>query len=214
MNLPPDRNPEEPSGTFTLTRNERIALIFFFALALSYAIWQYFVDRQGKVDLGEDIPAGGVVVQVVGAVESPDLVYLPEGARVGDAIEAAGGFSSDADRGAVNLAEPVVDGQRIEVPYLDQTSRSDSQTRGSGGIRVPRIGGGTSRSTVSGPVNINTASAYDLRNLPEIGEQLASGIVEYRMQHGPFGTVEDIMNVDGIGRSRFEAIKDLITVAD
>jgi len=216
MNSPANK-PDRPSGTFSLSRSETIALVFFFVLALAYAIWQYFVDRQSNVDLGQDIQAGGIVVQVVGAVESPDLVYLPEGARVSDAIEAAGGFTSDADQGAVNLAAPVVDGQRIEIPWLDQSSRPPDS--GGGGIRVrlpgSSLGGGDSGgSEVSWPVNINRASAYELQSLPGIGEQLALRIIEYRMQHGPFARIDDIVNVEGIGESRFEEIRDKITVVD
>jgi competence protein ComEA len=213
---PSANKPDRPSGTFTLTRSEIIALVFFFVLALAYAVWQYFVDRQSKVDLGRDISAGGIVVQVVGAVESPDLVFLPEGARVSDAIEAAGGFTSDADRSAVNLAAPVVDGQRIEVPYADQSS--GTTYRSGNEIRINRPGStsgdGDSSGEVSWPVNINSAGAYELQSLPGIGEQLAQRIIDYRMQHGPFARIEDITNVDGIGQSKFEEIRDKITVAD
>ena len=216
MNLPSGNDREQRSGLFTLTRNERIALIFFFVLALGYAGWQYAVQRRAQLNLGEDIPypSGGIVVQVVGAVEHPDLVYLPHDARVSDAIEAAGGFTSEADTSAVDLTAPLVDGQRIVVPYLDETQES-RRFDNDHAIRIPwpseRNSGGSAQEA-SWPVNINTAGSVELQTLPGIGEQLAERIIEYRMRHGPFRAIEDIMEVEGIGESRFEAIRDKITV--
>jgi comEA protein len=220
----PQENPREPQhGTWALTRSERIALLLFFVLALGYAGWQYYSRSRQAVELGEDIPhpGGGIVVQVEGAVETPGLVYLPHGARVSDAIEAAGGFSSGADAEALNLAETVEDGERIDVPWLEDAEGQAANQSGRVVVRVPPpgysgpdrdTGGGTRR--VSYPVNINTAGSYELESLPGIGEELARRIIEYRGSHGRFETIEEITRVEGIGEGRFEAIRDLITVGD
>jgi len=225
MNLPQGNPPEPQQGTWSLTRSERIALLFFFVLALSYAGWQYYSRSRQGVELGEDIPypGGGIVVQVEGAVESPGLVYLQHGARVSDAIEAAGGFSSQADTEALNLAETVVDGERIDVPWLEDAEGQAANQSGRVVVRVPPPGysgragdsGGSGESApVSYPVNINTAGLRELESLPGIGEELAQRIIDYRRNHGRFETIEEIMRVEGIGEGRFEAIRDLITVGD
>ncbi len=223
MTHPPENPDGSNRGIAGLTRNERIALIFFFILTLGYAGWQLISRKPVEVELGEDI-TGGMVVQVEGAVVSPGLVFLPEGARVSDAIDAAGGFTSDADRESVNLAEKLEDGQRVDVPYLNR--QSDSGSSNSGGnsgstfrrMNYPVQGGNGSGENDSpntaGLVNINEANQYELQTLPGIGEALALRIIEYRVVHGAFEKVEDIMQVEGIGDGKFEDIHELITVED
>jgi competence protein ComEA len=215
MNLPPESN----EGSSFVTRNERIALIVIFFVALLYAGWQYYVRSNAKVPLGSDIPSdqGGIVVQVEGAVANPGLVYLPAGSRISDAIEAAGGFSSDADRNVVNLASIVQDGQRIDVPRVNQQSSSAGSGRYNVDIQPVNIpldsSTGANRST-SGLVNINTSDINQLASLPGIGPELAQRIIGYRTINGGFRQIEDIMQVAGIGEGRFGDIKDLITVGD
>ncbi len=206
-------------GSSPLTRNERIALIVFFMLALAWAGWKYFGRLNSGVELGKDIhpQGGGIVVQVEGAVNTPGLVYLPQGARVSDAVEAAGGFTSEADREKVNLAETVRDGQKVQVPYLNQEGADRSSERDTG-VSFRRVEYPLSPQPdgdlPSGLVNINKANRYELQTLPGIGEQLALRIIEYRNTHGRFEKIEDIMLVEGIGEGKFEDIRNLITVED
>jgi competence protein ComEA len=139
-----------------------------------------------------------LTVYVTGAVGQAGLYSLPPGSRVNDAIQAAGGFTDDADSQALNLAKMLMDGEQVIVPGLS--------AQGS-----PDIG---SRSVVPSMdlVNINTATLEQLDTLPEIGPKTAQNIIDYRNGHGPFARVEDILDVPDIGPVTYEKIKDLITI--
>lgn len=151
-----------------------------------------------------------LVVYISGAVVRPDVYTLPAGSRVRDAIQAAGGPSSQADLQNLNLAAFLQDGMKIQVPQIvkapivpgDMTSISNLSAAGVG----QRVAGAL--------VNINTASQQELDTLPEIGPALAQRIIAYRTAKGPFAKIEDIQNVSGIGPVTFEKIKDLITVGN
>ncbi|MCR5005519.1 MAG: helix-hairpin-helix domain-containing protein [Clostridiales bacterium] len=139
-------------------------------------------------------------VHVSGAVCHPDQVwYLPEGSRVKDAIEAAGGASKKADLSRLNLAQPVTDSMKIYVPKQGEIMKND-------------LASGESASQEQRLVNINTASAEELTSLSGIGTAYAERILQYRAENGPFAAPEDLMNVKGIGEKTFEKIKDRICV--
>jgi competence protein ComEA len=135
-------------------------------------------------------------VYVTGAVAKPGVYYLPQESRVQDALEAAGGPTVNADLDRVNLAQRVHDEDQIYVPEIGEENLPATSSGGSG----------------EGLLDINTASAAELESLPGIGPVLAQSIVDYREAHGPFGTVEEIMEVQGIGQAVFEEIRELITV--
>ena len=141
--------------------------------------------------------AGTVVVSVVGRVARPGLVTLPEGSRVADAVEAAGGLLTGTDPSAVNLAAPLADGQQVAVG-------------------VPGAGpppGPAGRPAVSGgPVDLNSAGVAELEALPGVGPVLAQRIVDHREQHGPFRAVDDLQDVAGIGPAIFDGLADAVTV--
>ena len=144
-----------------------------------------------------------IVVQVGGAVNAPGLVYLAAGARVDDAVKAAGGPTADADLSRLNLARRVGDGELIVVPKIgDPTSPPSGATPGRA----------TATPTILAPVNINTAGIEELDRLPGIGPAIAQRIIDYRNANGPFQRIEDIVKVRGIGPAEFDAIKDLIVV--
>lgn len=143
-------------------------------------------------------PTTSATVHVAGAVARPGVYSLMTGARVADAIAAAGGTTADADANAINLARPVTDGERIWVPRRGETP--------------PPVAGGTSDAASGGKVNINTASASELDALPGIGPALAARIIDYRTKRGPFRSVRDLLNVEGIGDKKFEGLQDLVTV--
>lgn len=150
-----------------------------------------------------------IAVHVVGAVPRPGLYEFAEGARVQDAIDAAGGLLASANVDVVNLAALLEDGQQLNIPYKDgevpqETSSNDS-------LVLP----GTTKTDTSiessgDKININTASLEELDSLPGIGPTIAQRIIDYRTDNGPFQTIEDIMNVSGIGPSTFDNMKELI----
>ena len=151
-------------------------------------------------------PAGRIVVHVVGAVVSPGVVVLDDGARVADAIAAAGGAASDADTEQLNLARVLGDGEQVRVPHAgEQLVAPDPGPSPPGGASGGSTPGG-------GVVNINTAGAAELEALPGIGPALAARIVEYRDGHGPFASVDDLTDVPGIGPAKLEALRSQATV--
>lgn len=135
-------------------------------------------------------------VYVCGAVANPGVVEIPQGSRVEDALEAAGGFGAEAGREAVNLADWVSDGQKLYFPKEGEAVE-ESQAQSD---------------SASGLVNINTADAAALCTLPGIGESRARDIISYREANGGFQACEDIMKVSGIKTAAYEKIKDKITV--
>ena len=169
-------------------------------------------DQQEQVrqDLTDaDLPEKNntICVFVCGAVCCEGVYELPESARVIDAVEAAGGYSEDADRAYVNQAEYVYDTQRIEIPTAEEAQR----------LREIAVEAGEAdRDLVSarenGLIDINTADKQELMRIPGIGESKADRIIEYRQIHGRFGSAEELMNVSGIGSGMFEKMKDCITV--
>ena len=142
-------------------------------------------------------------VYVSGAVAHPDVYELPYDSIVKDAIEAAGGPTSEADLDRINLARRVQDEEQIYVPKKGEN------------LPVSPLSGPSSSSPSSqkgDKVNINTATIEELDTLPGIGPSIAQRIIDYRTTHGPFQSVEDIKNVRGIGDATFEKLKDKITV--
>lgn len=153
-----------------------------------------------------------VAVHVIGAVPRPGLYEFAEGTRVQDAIDAAGGLLASANVDAVNLAALLTDGQQLNIPYKD----GEVPTEAPAVLELP----GSSSSATESPsdptntdlININTASLEELDTLPGIGPTTAQRIIDYRTTNGPFTTIDEIMDVSGIGPSTFDAMKDLITV--
>jgi competence protein ComEA len=146
--------------------------------------------------------AAQVVVAVEGKVARPGVVRLPAGARVADALAAAGGPRTGVDVALLNLARKVVDGELILVgvtPPPGATVAAGPAAAAPGGVP-------------GGPVNLNTATLADLDTLPGVGPVLAQRILDARTAQGGFRAVGDLRKVDGIGSSRYEQLKDLVTV--
>ena len=144
-----------------------------------------------------------LLVNVVGAVPRPGLYELPEGSRVHDAVDAAGGLLADADASNDNLAAPLEDGQMLAIPFA-------------GGDNPVTFNGtqaqATPQTSNADLVDINTATVEELDNLPGIGPTTAQNIIDYRTEHGPFQKTDDLLDVPGIGPATFALLKDLITV--
>lgn len=150
-----------------------------------------------------------VIVHITGAVKMPGIVKLPEGARIEDAIDKAGGLTEDADISDVNLAYVLEDGIKIKIPTISEEKNEEIIINSSGeGIVEKEI----SNNSENKIININKANETDLQTLPGIGASLAGRIVEYRNSNGKFNEIEDIKNVSGIGDSKYENIKNFICV--
>lgn len=130
-------------------------------------------------------PPQEIGVYVTGSVQNPGMYTLTEGARVADAIKAAGGFTSEVDKSAINLARRLRDGDKVYAPEK----------------------GGSSQL-----ININRADPWLLEALPGIGPAMAKKIIDYRFKNGPFRSKKELMKIEGIGSATFEKLKDKITV--
>lgn len=155
-------------------------------------------------DAGATPPPGTVVVHVVGEVREPGLVTVPAGARVADAVAAAGGTTRRADAAALNLARAVVDGEQIRVPRPGEEPVEAVEPEGA----LP--GAGTGPNADGGVVDLNTAGATELEQLPGIGPALAGRIVAWRDEHGPFTSVDELDEVSGIGPAVLGQVRDLV----
>lgn len=146
--------------------------------------------------------AAAVYVHVHGAVAEPGLYRLETGDRVVDVVAAAGGFTDAADRGAINLARAVADGEQIIVP---EAGAGAAAADGSG---AP----GAAPPASDGVIDLNAADATALETLPRVGPALAERIIAWRTENGRFTSIEDLLAVPGIGDKMLEALRDLVRV--
>ncbi len=141
-------------------------------------------------------PAGAVVVEVVGKVRAPQVLSLPKGSRVIDAVKAAGGARPGVDTSDQNLARLLVDGEQIRIGLNPAP------------VAAPAPGSSAS----AGPIDINTATADVLEQIPGVGPVLAQRIIAYRDQNGGFASVEQLTEVSGIGEATFAQMAPMVTV--
>ena len=151
--------------------------------------------------------ASTLVVQVVGQVKSPGVVRVPGGARVLDAVQAAGGALGSADLSAINLARPVTDGEQIQVPKPGESITATPGTAAAG--TGTTAAGAASATTV---VDLNTADAAALDTLPGVGPVLAQRILQWRAQNGRFTSIEELGEVSGIGEKLLAQLTPLVRV--
>lgn len=145
------------------------------------------------------VGAPQVVVHAAGALHLPGVYRLDAGARVDDVVAAAGGLAPDADTDRLNLAASVSDGERVYVPRLGQEAPA-----------VVGAGPSASSSGPAPPVALNTATVGELDGLPGIGPATAGAIVAFRDQHGPFGSVDELLDVRGIGPAKLDQLRPLV----
>lgn len=219
----PDATPNSKPGRAVDPKTTKVAItgvagavaigLVAIAVALSGS-GEQIIDGPGKAfagptDAGAALLAGSgrVVVDVTGAVTKPGVYELPAGARVADAIDAAGGFSPrvDADKvaAALNLAEPLKDGSQVHVPSRDEAAATGT----AGGATGGSVGGGAG----GGATNLNTATQSELEALPGIGPVTATKIIESRTAQ-PFTSVDDLRTRKLVGEKTFDQLKSLVTV--
>ena len=192
------------------SKREQLILILIVVTIVLISIYN-FIDKKGEditdedtmleeyvfeEDEENDVELDEIMVHISGQVYNPGIVILKSGSRLIDAVELAGGLKKDADLDKINLAKKLSDEEKIYIPKVGEDFESyESETS----------------SNPTGKININTSTKEELMSLPGIGEVLAERIIEYREKY-KFKTVEDILNVSGIGEKKFENIRDFITV--
>ena len=151
------------------------------------------------------------VVYITGSVKKPGVYRIPSGSRVYQALEAAGGFAAEADQDAVNLAAMLQDGSHIKFPAKGETAPRQqvpevpvqpTSNAGSAGLRASEE-----------IININTATLADLDKLPGVGPKTAQLIIDHREKNGAYKRTEDLLLIKGIGPAKYDAVKNLVTVA-
>lgn len=196
-----------------LSKREQISIILIIITVLVISLFNFirkeFIDKDnGKENLVEELieeveedikeEPEEIMVHISGQVYKPGLVKLEPGARVIDAVNAAGGLKKNADLDKINLAKKLVDEEKIYIPEIGENIEGDLLDY-------------STSADVGNKININTCTKEELLSLPGIGEVLAERIIEYR-EKTPFKKLEDLMNVSGIGEKKFENIKDMIVV--
>ena len=203
------------------------------ALLLAAAIAGYFWYQVGQGQTSSALPAASslrsspreqsfrgttttkppLLVHVAGAVAHPGLVRVPAGARVAEAIAAAGGGLPDADLDRLNLAAKVADGQRIPVAKIGAPGATATVDGSATGVDTSAGGSGSGSGTsTGGPVDLNTATETQLETLPGIGPSFAAAIIRERERRGGFTSVDQLRDVRGIGEKRFAELKPLVSV--
>lgn len=224
---------------YNFNKKQKIVLVIL-AIAVILGICYYVYAKDGdfssmeELQVEESLKANSeeakeinkeneetIVVHISGAVEQEGIVELKVNSRVADAIEKAGGLKDDANTNDINLAYVLEDGMKIYIPNKQETEEKQTITKKSGVIEentAQETTQKTSQTTVNKTnsntkkVNINTALQTELETLPGIGPSIATKIITYRKENGGFKTIKDIKEVSGIGESKFNNIKDLITV--
>jgi competence protein ComEA len=157
------------------------------------------------------------VVQAAGAVQRPGVYRLAPGSRIVDLVELAGGLSTTADRQRINLAAPVLDGERVWLPERGERAApeviagANAPVAATPGMGSGEAGAGTGP-TAAAPVDLNTADAAALDALPGVGPATAAAILTQRQTMGGFRSVEDLLEVRGIGEAKLEQLRPLVRV--
>ena len=181
-------------------------------------------ERAGDETLESQVPerSGKIFVYVCGNVRHPGVYEMADGARIFEAVEAAGGLLETADASAVNLAACAMDQMQIYIPSLEETAGKEAseyirtgeadEVGSNAGVQGGDTDSQGSAGAAGARININSAAETELTMLPGIGPSKAKDIIEYRETHGAFSSVEELMNIPGIKSGVFDKIKDKVTV--
>ncbi|WP_369017238.1 ComEA family DNA-binding protein [Thermatribacter velox] len=184
--------------------NEKLVVIILGILLIAlFGIWWYQQDAPS-----DQAEVHQIIVQIEGAVLNPGVYKVAEGTRLFELIELAGGAQQGAYLQNLNLAAPLYDGQKVIVAFALQEEKENAKNLPlTPALDHPE----TSLKDVKGNlVNINLAAAAELETLPGIGPVIAQRIVEYREQHGPFHSLDELAQVKGIGPKKLEKLQDLV----
>ena len=195
-------------------------LIIFISILIIICISIYFFTKDEDTNIllsnelytvantdntNEDLET--IMVHIDGEVVTPGIISLKAGSRIADAIQACGGTTDISDISKINLAYELKDGQKVYIPSIyDVEDVEYIQNDAGNNVIIPDT------SSSSALVNINSATQAELETLPGIGPSTAAKIIDYRNKNGDFKNIEDIMNVSGIGESKFNNIKDYICI--
>lgn len=216
-----------------LNKKQKITLIILASILLAGFCYYTYIN-ENKLAVNENLEITNnieenksvsetknkIKVHILGAVNIEGIVELEENSRIADAVEAAGGFKENACKSEVNLACILEDGMQIRIPTNEEVAEEkekntntvellnsiNNQTEASQGNLKGNVGKRKSK------ININTASQSMLETLPGIGQATALKIITYRNENGKFKEVAELKKVKGIGESKFNSIKDLITI--
>jgi len=204
---PPEKLRDTLSRAIAFGREHLAVLVVALAVGLVFAITTFMRARPADVPLAPVVtasvaaetptPAPLIKVHVLGAVAAPGVVTLPQGARVEDAIAAAGGLTADADPAQLNLAAVLADGSQI---VIGTTARPQGDVNGDSAPGAGAL------------INLNTASEAELESLPGVGPVTAGKILAWRAQHGRFSSIDELQEIDGIGPKTFAQLAPHVCV--
>ena len=214
------------AGLEHLPPQARVGVACAAALVLAVALWRFWpaapapevafdeVSEAGETEISEsaetsEAAPASAVVHVAGAILRPGVYSLPVGARVSDAVAAAGGALGSAAPDAVNLARIVADGERIYIPTQEEAEGAPQEAGAAGPWSGEPAAGGVS---ADGRIDVNRATAAEIEELPGVGPATAQKIIDDREANGPFTKPEDLMRVPGIGAKKFEAMREQVSV--
>lgn len=204
--------------------NKKIIFIIIIISGIIYGIFNYFIQNKNKENLeniSQDIIINDqtentteennnqekIVIHITGAICNEGIYELDENSRIADAVKIAGGLKEDADLKQINLAYILEDGMKINIPSKNEiTNGTINNTEN----YITKENLNSSNNAKTSKVNINSATQTELETLPGIGPSTALKIINYRKEKGKFNKIEDIKNVNGIGESKFNKIKEFI----
>lgn len=204
--------------------NKKIIFIIIIISGIIYGIFNYFIQNKNKENLeniSQDIIINNqteniteennnqekIVIHITGAICNEGIYELDENSRIADAVKMAGGLKEDADLKQINLAYILEDGMKINIPSKNEiTNGTINNTEN----YITKENLNSSNNAKTSKVNINSATQTELETLPGIGPSTALKIINYRKEKGKFNKIEDIKNVNGIGESKFNKIKEFI----
>lgn len=204
--------------------NKKIIFIIIIISGMIYGIFNYFTQNKNKENLeniSQDIIINNqtentteennnqekIVIHITGAICNEGIYELEENSRIADAVKMAGGLKEDADLKQINLAYVLEDGMKINIPSKNE-SRNEASNNTENYTTKENLN--SSNNAKTSKVNINSATQTELETLPGIGPSTALKIINYRKEKGKFNKIEDIKNVNGIGESKFNKIKEFI----
>lgn len=188
------------------TKMKIVLAVVVVIIATTVGIYMYkqtqenTVSYYGNEEQSEETHISQITVHITGAINNPGVIIIEEGARIVDALEAAGGETEEADVNRLNLAYVLEDGEKLYIPSKNEEEQ-EYITQGKDNM-----------SEGQSKININSAQIEELITLPGVGEATANKIIEYRKENGKFQKIEDLKNVPGIGDSKYENIKTMIRV--